>query len=129
MQDEEAIRELVSTWMSATRAGDYGTVGQLIADDAVFMVAGRSPFGKEEFAKASQALKDVTVDGTSEIEELRVLGDWAFIRNRLKVKLTFPDGQTNSRSGYVLTLLRKNSNGKWQMARDANMLTPDEDPG
>ena len=46
-EDERAIRELVATWMSASRAGDTETVLGLIADDAEFMVVGQEPFGKE----------------------------------------------------------------------------------
>ena len=38
--DEAAIRELVSTWMAATKAGDAATVLDLMTDDAVFLVAG-----------------------------------------------------------------------------------------
>src|SRR5262249_7864484 len=38
--DERAIRELVATWMSASKAGDTETVLSLIADDAVFTVVG-----------------------------------------------------------------------------------------
>jgi uncharacterized protein (TIGR02246 family) len=50
--DERAIRELVDTWMAASKAGD--SVLSLMADDVIFMVTGREPFGKEEFAAASE---------------------------------------------------------------------------
>ena len=33
--DEEHIRELVATWMAATKSGDVDTVLNLIADDVV----------------------------------------------------------------------------------------------
>ena len=35
--DERAIRELVQTWMTATKAGDIQTVLSLMTDDVVFM--------------------------------------------------------------------------------------------
>jgi uncharacterized protein (TIGR02246 family) len=38
--DEQAIRELVSTWMKASEVGDINTVLSLMADDVIFMVAG-----------------------------------------------------------------------------------------
>src|SRR5689334_7780507 len=79
--DERAIRELVETWMRATKAGDLATVLGLMADDVVFMVPGREPFGKEAFAASSDAMKDLEFDGRSEIKELQVLGDWAYVRN------------------------------------------------
>ena len=44
--DEQAIRELVATWMAASKAGDLDTVLSLMADDVIFMATGREPFGK-----------------------------------------------------------------------------------
>jgi uncharacterized protein (TIGR02246 family) len=43
--DERAIRDLVATWMKASEAGDVQTVLNLMADDMIFMVPGREPFG------------------------------------------------------------------------------------
>ena len=121
--DERAIRNLVSTWMSATKAGDIDTVLSLMSDDVVFMVPGREPFGKAEFAAASKGMSSVKMDGTSEIVELQILGDWAFLRNHIQLTIT-PTGSTPiTREGYTLTLLRK-ENGNWLLARDANLLAP-----
>ena len=121
-EDERAIRELVATWMSASKAGDAETVLSLIADDAVFMVVGQEPFGKEVFRAASQGQKDLRVESTSDIRELNVLGDWAWLRNYLTVTVTPPGGQTIRRAGWTLTILRKIA-GKWVLARDANLMT------
>jgi len=120
--DERAIRDLVATWMAASKAGDIETVLGLMADDAVFLVPGREPFGKAEFAAASQGMKNVQFEGTSDIRELKVLGDWAWLRNYLTVTMTRPDGKIMRRAGYTLTILRKQSNGKWLLARDANLM-------
>ena len=120
-EDERAIRELVDTWMRASKAGDVETVLSLMADDVVFMVPGREPFGKEEFAAASRGMKNVQMEGSSEIVELRVLGEWAYLRNRLKVTVRPPGGDVVTRKGYTLTILRK-QNGNWLLARDANLL-------
>jgi uncharacterized protein (TIGR02246 family) len=35
--DEQEIRQLIATWMAATKAGDVETVLSLMADDAVFL--------------------------------------------------------------------------------------------
>lgn len=123
-EDERAIRELVSMWMFASKAGDTATVLGLMTDDVVFMIPGQKPFGKEAFAAASDAMKDMRIDGTSEIQEIRVLGDWAYVRNYIEVAVT-PPGQAAARrrSGYTLTILRKEADGKWRLARDANLLT------
>jgi uncharacterized protein (TIGR02246 family) len=124
-EDERAIRELVATWMSASKAGDAETVLSLIADDAVFMVVGQEPFGKDAFRAASQGRKDLRIEGTSDIREIQVLGDWAYLRNYLTVTVTPPGGQTIRRAGWTLTILRK-VGGKWALVRDANLMTPVE---
>jgi uncharacterized protein (TIGR02246 family) len=120
--DERAIRELVATWMKASREGDLDTVLGLMADDVVFMVPGREPFGKAEFAARSRDMGEVRMDGRCDIRELEVLGGWAYLRNHLEVTMTPPGGATVRRAGYTLTVLRK-QNGKWLLARDANLLT------
>ena len=124
--DERAIRDLIATWMSASQAGDTDTVLSLMTDDVGFMVPGKEPFGKAAFAAASQDMKDVRIEGTSEIREVEVLGDWAYLRGHLQVAVTTPAGNTVRRAGYTLTILRKEPDGKWRLARDANLLTVQE---
>jgi uncharacterized protein (TIGR02246 family) len=125
--DEHAIRKLVDTWMAATRSGDTDKVMSLMADDVVFMVPGREPFGREAFAAASKEQKNLRIEGTSDIREINVLGDWAYLRSFLKVTVTPPDGSKPARrSGYTLTILRKQPDGRWLLLRDANLLTPEE---
>jgi uncharacterized protein (TIGR02246 family) len=119
--DEAAIRNLVDTWLAASKAGDIATVLSLMTDDVVFMVPGREPFGKEAFAAASDAMKNVRMEGTSEIRELKVLGDWAYIRNYLEITITPKGGERVKRSGWTLTVLRKEA-GRWRLARDANLV-------
>jgi uncharacterized protein (TIGR02246 family) len=122
--DEHAIRELVATWMTASQAGDIDTVLGLMTDDVVFMVPGREPFGKEAFAAASQAMSGVRMEGSSDIRELVVLGDIAYLRNHIDLMITPPGGGTPMRrAGYTLTILRKGADGRWRLARDANLLS------
>ena len=123
-EDEKAIRELVETWMHASKAGDLETLLGLMTDDVVFMVPGREPFGKKEFAEASKGMGSVKIEGTSEIVELKVMGVWAWIRNKLRVEVTPPGGGKVVRAGYTLTIVRKDQTGKWAVARDANLLGP-----
>jgi len=125
--DERAIRALVDDWMAATRSGDVATVLGLMTDDAVFMVPGREPFGKEVFAAASGDMRGAEIDGNSDIVELAILGDWAWMRARITMSMTPPGGAAPMRrSGYTLTILRKEADGKWRLARDANLLTEEK---
>lgn len=121
--DERAIRGVMTAWMEASKAGDTAKVLSLMTDDAVFLVAGQKPFGKAAFAAASDAMKGVRMDGESAVEELEVHGDVAFARTHLRVTATLPDGKVMRRSGYTLTIFRKQPNGEWRLARDANLLT------
>ena len=98
-----------------------------MADDVIFQVPGREPFGKEAFAAASQGMKDVRIEGTADVRELRVLGDWAYLRNYISIEITPPGGTPIRRAGYTLTILRKDANGKWLLARDANLVTEVKD--
>ena len=122
-EDECAIRGLIATWMEASKNGDLQTVLRLMADDVVFMVPGRS-FGKEAFAAVSQGMKGMQFDGKSEVQEIQVLGDWAWGRTHLTVTAMPPNGNPVRRSGNTLSIFRKES-GRWVLARDANMLAPD----
>ena len=124
--DERAIRQLVATWMAASQTGDTAKVLSLMADDVIFQVPGREPFGKEAFANMSQGMKGVRMEGTSDIRELRVLGDWAYLRNHITITVTPPGGKPMKRAGYTLTILRK-QNGQWLLSRDANLLTEVKD--
>ncbi|MDB6090286.1 MAG: ketosteroid isomerase [Gammaproteobacteria bacterium] len=125
--DEEEIRQLVTNWMAASKAGDVDTVLNLMADDVVFLVPGRPPMRKSEFASAARAQSShgsPKFDGTSEIQEIKVAGDWAFMWTKLTVVATPPDGSPSiERSGHTLTVLKKEK-GKWVLARDANLLSP-----
>jgi len=125
ISDEQAIRQLVDTWMAASKAGDTQKVLSLMTDDALFIVPGREPFGKAEFAAASKAMGGAKIDGSSRIVELQVHGEWAFLRNHIKISITPPNGETTMRYAQTLTLLKK-VNGQWLLARDANLPAPEE---
>ena len=122
--DEQAIREVVATWMAASRSGDLDAVLCLMSDDVVFMVPGREPFGKQAFAAQSRAMAQsgARIESEAEIVELQVQGDWAWLRNRLSVSVTLPGQEAMQRAGYTLTILRKSAQGRWQLVRDANLL-------
>ena len=124
-EDEIAIRRLVADWVEATKRGDLDTVLALMTDDVVFLVPGKPPMiGKPAFAAASRAQAahgTPEFEGRSEIQEISVQGDWAWMWTRLSVSITPPGRQAVARSGHTLTILRKEG-GRWLLARDANLL-------
>ena len=97
--DEQAIRDLVSRWHRATAAGEVESVLALMAEDAVFLVAGHPPMkGRNTFEKALRGLLAAhTVESTSEIQEVAVCS--------------------------AVSILRKRADGTWLVLRDANLLS------
>ncbi|WP_375201180.1 YybH family protein [Hyphococcus sp.] len=123
--DEKAIRQLVDDWMTATKAGDKAAILNLVADDVLFLTPFGPPFGKKEFAGGPDSGDMPTIDGESNILEIEVIGDRAWIRNQIDIAITPPGGGESSKmSGQTLTLLKKDSDGKWRVFRDANFVAP-----
>jgi len=126
--DEQEIRRLFATWTAATKAGDIDTVLSLMADDVVFLRPGHPPMvGKSSFAAAAGSQPNQEppeFDGTSEVQEVQVCGDWAFMWARLSLSITPPGGIHPRRlAGHTLSILKK-QDGRWVLARDANLLAP-----
>jgi uncharacterized protein (TIGR02246 family) len=122
-EDERAIRELVGSWFEASMASDTDTLLGLMTDDVIFMTPGQEPFGKEAFASSAAKMKDAKLDGRYEIQEVQVLGDWAYLRNHIELSMSPPGGERVRRAGYTLTIFRKGRDGRWQLSRDANLLS------
>ncbi|MBC7965181.1 MAG: nuclear transport factor 2 family protein [Fuerstia sp.] len=121
--DEQAIRQFVTIWLSATEAGDGEAVLRMIADDVVFLTPGQPPMNKADFAAGLAALKNVRIRIASEICEIKVVGDWAWCWTQLTVVITPPgDRPPVTRSGNALSILEKRADA-WVIVRDANMLT------
>ncbi|MCE9608452.1 MAG: SgcJ/EcaC family oxidoreductase [Planctomycetia bacterium] len=126
--DEQEIRNVVTQWMEASKAGDIGAVLSLMTDDVVFLQPGQPPMmGKAAFAEKAKPQQGplgerLQIDGKSEIQEVQVSGEWAFMWTKLSVTATPPGGAPPiKRAGHTLTVLRK-ENGRWLLARDANLL-------
>lgn len=130
--DEQAIRDVIARWMDASKGGDTGTVLSLMDPDVVFLLPGRPPMrGRDSFAEASQGMAGkFEMDGASEIQEIQVNGDWAYVWSHLTVNSMPLDGSPPvRRSGNVLSVFRKRDDGRWVLYRDANMLTTENAPG
>jgi uncharacterized protein (TIGR02246 family) len=124
--DEQVIRNLVATWIEASRKGDNDTVLSLMADDVVFLLPGQQPMrGKGAFAAAAEAQskqKPFKFDAISEIEEIKIFGDWAYLWTKLSLTIVpTADAAPIKREGNTLSILKKQA-GRWLLFRDANML-------
>jgi uncharacterized protein (TIGR02246 family) len=92
----------------------------------VFLVPGQPSFGKKEFKAAWDGpMKGPRLESKADLEECIVSGNMACTRTRLAVAITTPDGNVSRASGYTLSFFRKQPDGRWLLARDANLLTPE----
>ena len=68
--DELAIRQAIAKWHSATASGDVESVLGLMADDVVFLVAGKPPMkGKDAFEKGLRTvLSTHSIQGNAHVE-------------------------------------------------------------
>ena len=123
--DEQAIRESVDTWLEASKKHDLTTLLGLLDDDVLFITPGKEPFGKEEFAASNSEMQDVQMEAAIDIKELKVLGEWAWMRSFLNVSFKPVEGDATKLSGHILTIFRKTAEGKWVIHRDANFVMPE----
>jgi len=125
-EDEKAIRDLVAEWHRATAKGELTVILELMAEDVVFLLAGKPPMrGRDAFAAGFKAaFQQFRIESSSDIQEIQVNGNWAYLWNFLTVTMTpRQGGSPRSRTGNVLSVLRKQANGAWVLFRDANLLT------
>jgi uncharacterized protein (TIGR02246 family) len=131
LQDEQCIREVIADWLEATRRGEVERVLALMTDDVLFLLPGQAPMDKDAFARQARAQAQAgapRLEARSRIQEVRVLGDHAYVRSHLTVIAHPPgDGPSTARAGAVLSIFRKDD-GRWRLARDANLLAPIDPP-
>jgi uncharacterized protein (TIGR02246 family) len=124
-EDTRQIRRLVDAWIVASKGHDLPALMEMMTDDVVFMTPGRAPFGKAEFAADSERMKGVVIDARAEVQEIEVSGPRAYVRNHIRVELTSPGQAPKRVSGYAMSVLRKEADGRWRIARDANLVAPE----
>ncbi len=126
--DEQAIRETLQRWHALTAAGDVDGVLELMTVDVVFLIAGREqPMrGREAFAQGlREILTTNRIESHGEVQEIEISNDLAYCRAVLDVRVTpLAGGATRRRRGNVLSVYRRQSDGRWRLARDANLLVP-----
>jgi len=121
--DEKAIRDFLPRWFAATETNDSQTQLAMLADDIVFITPNGPPFGKAEFARMNSDQTDLKVSG--DFEEVIVSGDMACTRGFINVTVTPKVGGTTTKlAGYILSVFRKQADGRWLLSRDANFVKP-----
>jgi uncharacterized protein (TIGR02246 family) len=136
--DEQALREVHTTWIAAVNAGDLGCLLSLMTDDVVFLSPGREPFGKDGFTGGFLgAHRQYQLNCISELQDVVIVGPG----DGMQVAYTLAcdslsitprgdaeaegkaGGETKHLAGHRLTVYRKHPDGRWLLARDAHTLS------
>jgi uncharacterized protein (TIGR02246 family) len=123
--DEQAIGEVHATWIDAVNAGDLARLVALMANDVVFLVPGRAPVGRDGFpAGFSAAHEQSRIHCVSELDDVVVVGEVAYTLCRDSLSVTpRAGGEATELTGNRITVYRKQPDGRWLLARDANTLS------
>ncbi len=115
-----------TTWIDALNAGELDRLRTLMADDVVFLNPGRAPLGQDLFpAGFSAAHQQYRICCISELQEVVVAGDLAYTLCRDSLTITpRAGGKASELAGHRMTIYRKQPDGRWLLARDANTLSP-----
>ena len=127
--DLKAIDKVRDTHVGALNAGNAAAWAAQFADDAVQMPPNApANVGKEMIGTWSAVfLSQFRVQFVLTVDEVRILGEWAFERGGYEIDLTPAAGPSMQDNGKYITIYRRDSNNSWKMARDiwnSNNLPP-----
>jgi uncharacterized protein (TIGR02246 family) len=121
MTDREAVAAIEDHIRAAYALGDADGVAAQYTEDAVLMgpnkpaVVGRRAIA-ENFRPFFAAFRG---ELAQEIEEIEVLGDQAWMRGKIHIKVTAKKGSAKAElSGKYIAIARRDSDGVWRFARD-----------
>jgi len=122
--DITAIRKIFDQYTSAWESEDLDLWISLWTDDAIEMVPGAPALiGKEQMLETWKPLFDKFDKFTMKLpvypKEIVVAGDWAFCRGTYIFAVTpKAGGETVERAGKSLTILKRQADGSWKIARE-----------
>jgi uncharacterized protein (TIGR02246 family) len=123
--DEQEIRGLIAEWARASEDGDLEAIDLLMDPEVLFLIAGNEPFGREAFRERFEKhVKPMHMTVRADVREVELSDDLACARTWLEI-LVQPGGggEPIRRAGFALTVYRRRSGGRWQLWRDANLVS------
>lgn len=121
MTDKEAIAAIEDRTRAAYAAGDSEAVAAQYTEDAILMRPNSSAVvGREAIADSHRGFfANFNADLKHEVDEIEVLGDWAYMRGRFHlVAKPKRGGAPFELRGKSLSIVRRASEDVWQFARD-----------
>ena len=124
-RDAETIRAVFKSWYRAMQEGDVATLLSLVTPDVIVKGPASPPVvGKSALEQALSTFLDAyseTVD--YEVQEIEVSDELAFARLAESATMLPRSGDSpSSVSGMHLTILRRQPDGAWLIARDISSL-------
>lgn len=121
VDDEGAIKNVMSSYEAALNASSTEAVMPLYAEDSVFMAPNnQSAIGKAAVRRAYDAVfKAITLRVKFTIAELVVMSpEWAFVRTNSAgtQKVNATEG-TSAEANQELFIFKKGDDGRWRIAR------------
>ncbi len=114
--DVEAIKSLSDEIMKAYNEGDLEALTAIVAEDVVFMPPGEPTLIGKEAIRNWHDFDKISFDVNITVEEVQVLGDWAFIRDIWIGTVTQNESGEKFESNYKsLIILRRQPDGTWKM--------------
>jgi uncharacterized protein (TIGR02246 family) len=115
--DVEAIKSLSDEIMKAYNEGDLEVLMAIVAEDVVFMPPGEPTLIGKEAIRNWHDFDKISFDVNITVEEVQVLGDWAFMRDIWIGTVTQKEsGEKFELNNKSLILLRRQPDGTWKMS-------------
>jgi len=124
-RDVRAVRTVIDAWYGAMQEGRVAGLLSLVTPDVIVKPPGSPPIeGKNALKQALSGFLETNSETVEhEIEEVEVSGQVAFTRV-LESTTIWPrsGGNASSVTGMHLTILRRQPDGDWLIARDISSL-------
>lgn len=121
MTDREAVAAIEDHIRAAYAVGDADGVAAQYTEDAVLMNPGRpAVVGRKAIADGFRPFfAAFRGELAQEIEEIEVLGDQAWMRGKIHIKITAKKGSARGEMhGKYIAIARRDTDGVWRFARD-----------
>ena len=119
--DLKAIDSVRDAHVAALNAGNARAWAELFTDDGVQMPANMpANIGRSAIETWSTGFMDMfAVEFALSVDEVRVLGEWAFERGSYTIGLNPKSGGPSMQeAGKYITIYQRKSGDSWRMARD-----------
>jgi uncharacterized protein (TIGR02246 family) len=120
-EDEKAIKEIWNNYILGCNTGDVDLWSNLWTDDGIRMSPDMPPvFGKEQIREGiKSSFNDFNFDFDIKVREIKVSGELAYSSGTFTNLMTSKtDGQKTKIEGKYLSILERQKNGEWKIARD-----------